>query len=364
MARIAMLDALLRRQEIDILLVKEVTYHVLNDFQGYTTKYNIGASRRDTAFVARDGINLENIIMSPSGRAMAAKLREIWMITVYAPFGTAMKQERERFLNSELPYLLTGETGHILLDGEFNCILEASETTGGFTYSRALAELVHGLALTDTWQGNPTRKVYTHYSASGATRIDRFYATRELLERKMLVEAIVAPFTDHLAVCLRISIDLPCMRRGRGLWKMDSFVITENACTEKLRTLWGQLQRHKGYFSDLTMWWDRLCKKKIRQVFRREQAGHRRDCCMMENHLYECVYDVLQRPGPSDLTLFALHCLKAKIMRLHSRRLQKILNDNNDADRPDGDQLTICHIFQTKQRRAKRTIYSLRAGTG
>jgi len=35
--RIAMLDALLWRQEIDILLVQEFTYHVLNDFQGYTT---------------------------------------------------------------------------------------------------------------------------------------------------------------------------------------------------------------------------------------------------------------------------------------------------------------------------------------
>jgi len=33
-------------------------------------------------------------------------------------------------------------------------------------------EMVHVLALTDTWHGNPTRKVYTHYSVSGATRID------------------------------------------------------------------------------------------------------------------------------------------------------------------------------------------------
>jgi len=135
---------------------------------------------------------------------------------------------------------------------------------GGFGHylrlhlSRALAELVHGLVLTDTWQGNPTRKVYTHLSASGATRIDRIYATREQLERKLFVEVIVAPFTDHLAVRLGISIDLPIIRRGRGLWKMDSAVIIENACTEKLRTVWGQLQRQKGYFPDLTMWWDRL----------------------------------------------------------------------------------------------------------
>ena len=167
-----MLDTLLKRQETDILLVQVVTYHVPNYFQGYTTQYNIGANRRSTAIIAMDGINLENIIMSSSGRAMAAEFRDIWIIKVYAPSGTAMKQERERFFDSELPYLLTGETDHILLGGDFNCVLEVSDTAGGFTYSRALAELVHGLALTDTWQGNPTRKVYTHYSASGATRID------------------------------------------------------------------------------------------------------------------------------------------------------------------------------------------------
>ena len=51
---------------------------------------------------------------------------------------------------------------------------------------------MYGLALTDTWQGNPTRKVYTHYSVSGGTRIDRIYATRELLERKLGVEVTAA----------------------------------------------------------------------------------------------------------------------------------------------------------------------------
>jgi hypothetical protein len=113
---------------------------------------------------------------------------------------------------------------------------------------------VHGLALTDTWQGNPTRIVYTHSSASGATRIDRIYATRELLERKLGVESIVAPFTDHLAVCVRMSIDLPIMRSGLGLWKIDSNVIAEKACTEMFRTLPEQLQRQKGYFPSLTIW--------------------------------------------------------------------------------------------------------------
>ena len=83
----------------------------------------------------------------------------------------------------------------------------------------------------------------------------------------------------------------------------------------------------------------------------------------MENHLCRCMYDVLQRPGPSDQTLPALNRLKTKVVRLHSRRLQKILDDNNDADRQDGDQPTIYHILQTNRWRAERTIYCLRDGT-
>ena len=69
--------------------------------------------------------------MSPSGRAMAAKFREVCTINVYAPSGTAMKQERERFFNSELPYLLTGETGHILLgiNSHFLCVSDVLRET-------------------------------------------------------------------------------------------------------------------------------------------------------------------------------------------------------------------------------------------
>ena len=79
---------------------------------------------------------------------------------------------------------------------------------------------------------------------------------------------------------------------------------------------------------------------------------------MKENHSHECMYDVLQRPGHSDQTLLALNRLKAKIVLLHSRRLQKMVEDNNDADRPDGDRrryTTSCrtdHTFLERRNRA------------
>jgi exonuclease III len=92
--RISMLENFLRAWDIDILHVQEVTKHVLHDLRGYSTIYNIGAYGRVTAIIAKEGITLENLTRLPSGRAIAAKFKECWLINVYAPSGTARRHER------------------------------------------------------------------------------------------------------------------------------------------------------------------------------------------------------------------------------------------------------------------------------
>ena len=62
--------------------------------------------------------------------------------------------------------------------------MHPADTTGPFQNSRALTEIVRVHALTDTWNQYPLRPTYTHYSPNGATRIDRFYMTKELMTRK------------------------------------------------------------------------------------------------------------------------------------------------------------------------------------
>ena len=104
LTRITMLAEFLRTWEIDILLVQEVTQPVLHGIAGYTTQYNIGTSRRGTAIVARDGITLTNVTRLPSGMAITVRFQDLWIINVYAPSGTARRQESEIFYASELPF--------------------------------------------------------------------------------------------------------------------------------------------------------------------------------------------------------------------------------------------------------------------
>jgi len=211
-----MLEGFLRQSDIDVLFLQEVTHPNLDVLRGYKTHYIVGTRVRGTAIVTRDEITLSNITKLPLGRAIPAEFREIWMDNIYAPSVAARRQESERFYNCELTYLLRKEPAYMILGGEFNCIFSKTDTTGHYKYSRALAELVHGFALRDAWQAKPARRVYTHFSQTRATRIDRLYASQELLSRKTNAETEAAAFTGHLAVVLRLSVDIPILRRGRG----------------------------------------------------------------------------------------------------------------------------------------------------
>ena len=92
------------------------------------------------------------------------------------------------------------------------------------TYSRTLAALVQGYALRDVWTQPTANRTYTHYWVTEATRIDRFYVTPTLHQKKA-AETVVAPYTEHHAVILKLGVDVPHAWHGRGLWKLNADII-------------------------------------------------------------------------------------------------------------------------------------------
>jgi len=53
----------------------------------------------------------------------------------------------------------------------------------------------------------------------------------------------------------------------------------------------------------------------------------------MENDLYQCIYDILLSNFPEPAKLPALQRYKDKIVRLHARRMEKVMLDNNAQDK-------------------------------
>jgi len=97
--------------------------------------------------VTKNEITITNIARLPSGRGIAAEYRGIWLVKVYVPPETAKRQERERFYNNELPYLLRACPSNIIVGGDFNCVLNQTDSTGHFNYSKALNGLVRRFVL-------------------------------------------------------------------------------------------------------------------------------------------------------------------------------------------------------------------------
>jgi len=125
-----MLRNFIYKHDIDIFFIQKVTHPSLDKLNGYTVHYNMGTAQRGTAIVARDNIELANITRILSGRAIAAEYQGIWLVNIYAPSGAAKRNECEQFFNTELSYILRAASENIVLGGDFNCVLEKSDTTG------------------------------------------------------------------------------------------------------------------------------------------------------------------------------------------------------------------------------------------
>ena len=154
----------IRHHDFDIIFVQEVMSPKVLNIRGYETHLNIGTSMRGTAIVAKRQHHLTNILTIPSGRANAAHFRGIKLVNVYAPSGTAQRAERERYYNADLAHLLQDTATNVIISGDFNCALHPNDTTERFHTSRALKEIVCGMAITDAWAQNTIQPTYTHYS--------------------------------------------------------------------------------------------------------------------------------------------------------------------------------------------------------
>jgi hypothetical protein len=219
-----------------------------------------------------------------------------------------------------------------------------------------LSEIVRGLALSDAWSQDPQRPTFTHYSPSGATRIDRFYLTQDLLGLKTGIEILPAAFTDHDAVVLRLSINNAGMRRRRGRWKMDRVMVTEPAVQEKILIGWARWRRSRPYYEDELMWWERCVKPQLKRLLRQEEAERRAHHTNIENHLYDCLYDILKSTSPATEKLPALQRYKAKLVRLYVEQRNKLLLDMQEHDILEGEEPSFFQVLRILRRREVREI--------
>ena len=357
--RVAMLTEFIRAQDLDIILLQEVVTPDSLEMPGYTVYSNVGANLRGTAIMIRRNIPTYHIEKIPSGRAMAVTCYGYRIINIYAPSGTAKKAEREYFYNVDLPGLLSTQTMPLLLGGDFNCVLSPLDSTGTYNTSNALSNIIKGLRLKDTWNQDSTRPRYTHYSVHTATRIDRFYISYEAYGKKTGIDIIPNAFTDHQAVVLRLQIPSEERRRKTGRWKMNPEIILGTPFQNAFSDEWEKLQRHKNFYPDTVSWWERQVKPNVRRLARRVATEKQRTHKLMENHLYDCIYDIINANIPEAAKYIPLQKYKAKIVRLNAQKREQLLLDTHPYDRLDEENPSLYQVLKIRKRQAAREITTI-----
>jgi len=74
--RIQMLQEFIWKQDIDIVLLQEVTNRAIEQIRNYTKHVNIGTDNRGTAILVKEGIQIGNIKCLPNGRGSQGYWKE------------------------------------------------------------------------------------------------------------------------------------------------------------------------------------------------------------------------------------------------------------------------------------------------
>ena len=112
-------------------------------------------------------------------------------------------------------------------------------------------------------------------------------------------------FTDHWAIALRLAIENPVARRGTARWKMDHHLIQDAGIRAKIRQKCDEWRKNTPYFPDVDTCLDHYVKRQLQIFMRREEDERRQDHKRMEEHLYECIYDIQRSNAPLAETLLS-----------------------------------------------------------
>jgi exonuclease III len=161
--KIRMLEDFIHKQDLNWILLQEVTDNIISRIRGYKSYINIGTESRGTTIIIKECYDLTNIKRIPTVRGLAAEFNNIKIVNIYAQSGSERKRDTDSFFNNEVARLLTHPHPYTILVGDFNCVQNKTDCTGTPNPSRLLANLLTGLELTDVWTTHIERPTSTHY---------------------------------------------------------------------------------------------------------------------------------------------------------------------------------------------------------
>jgi hypothetical protein len=143
-------------------------------------------------------------------------------VCVCAPSSSSKIRERENIYSVECTYLLLSLFPTMIIRGDFNCVLTNTDWIGTMKFSKVLDKVVCSFDLVDVWETVSPRALYIRIIPRMVLQaVIENMSHQTLVVWKCGVKPVFTAFTDHLAECQRVNLEVPLLQRGWGLWKRN-----------------------------------------------------------------------------------------------------------------------------------------------
>ena len=195
-----------------------------------------------------------------NGRIISILVRidgvDLNFVNIYAPTN---RTDRKLFYESLHEYFVPASA--LVIGGDFNCYENALDKFGGnVSVGGECKSLKSDFVLVDAWRKlHPSARVFTwfNHDYSIASRLDKFFVSKELFTSDCQCEISPCPLSDHDFVSF--VFDIPdAAKRGPGVWKLNNSLLDDKNFCGIIRNL---IQSHVLYFASFPSpqdWWEFL----------------------------------------------------------------------------------------------------------
>ena len=275
--RIELIREILKTEKPHLLLLQEVTIPTAQLMAAVTTlnykcESNIdmmNPSQPGTALVWRADLPVRQVDNIETCHLQSITICDQSFLNVYTPSGSANRRERQLlFARDMFPRILAMQADLLpVLAGDWNCLLNAEDTTANFRdkFSKDLDNLVKAFKYRDSYRVlHPQTVEFTFYRAScSPARLDRVYLPPQLLTSLQSVShhpEVADHWSVHVELQLGVARLQPPPRNPRTYWKLNNTILQHESFLPQLRTLFRQLEEEQATFPDLADWWDEYAK--------------------------------------------------------------------------------------------------------
>ena len=213
-----------------------------------------------------------------NGRIISILVRidgvDLNFVSIYAPTN---RTDRKLFYESLHEYFVPASP--LVIGGDFNCYENALDKFGrNISVGGECKSLKSDFVLVDAWlKLHPSAPEFTwfNHDYSIASRLDKFFVSKELFTSDCQSEISPCPLSDHDFVSF--VFDIPdAAKHGPGVWKLNNSLLDDKNFSGIIRNL---IPSHVLYFASFPSpqdWWEflKFLSSKNRFRFPAKSAGN------------------------------------------------------------------------------------------